>query len=421
MGKDLYDSIISKIALVAPMFAKAIVDISLEKAGVTAYDVTPAQMKKIIKDEIVPRLDKYIKTTQTLETIGGGRICFDNECKISSINPAARRLTGLPPQAHLNDSQMSEVINKLNIRQQLTAVLTHETDVVICDVKLTNPNVWLNIIGGPIQNNDAVVTGAVFFLQDSTLKTALETEVDQVYEKLEQEHKEKEKLHSQLLQKEKMSAVGQLASGIAHEINNPMGVILGFAQVIVKDVKKDNPLFIPLKSIEKETIRCKQLINDLLIFSRLNKPIKEATDINNLIETTLSFVQAQAKVKNITITKEFGHNLPQIMANKNQLQQVIVNLCNNSIDSMPNGGEIVITTRNTGNQIEFSVTDTGMGMTKETKQHLFEPFFTTKDVGKGTGLGLSLCYEIIHNHNGVIEATSEPDKGTVVNIKLPIQ
>ncbi len=270
--------------------------------------------------------------------------------------------------------------------------------------------------------------------------------------------REIKQLQRQLIQSDKMAAVGQLAGGVAHEINNPMGVILGFAQSIAKITKEDDPLYKPLKAIEREAIRCKNLVSDLLTFSKTERVHPEITDINKTIDETLSLIEAQAKVKDVKIIKYYGTDLPRVVTNKNQIQQVIINLCNNAIDAMHSGGRITISTdvsaahkpatgvesreqRGSANNVvarlprsvneikddalslqylEIIVSDTGQGMTEEVKKHIFEPFFTTKEVGKGTGLGLSLCYETIQKHNGTIEVESEVGKGTTFIIKLPI-
>lgn len=249
-------------------------------------------------------------------------------------------------------------------------------------------------------------------------RSRAENELKNAYEKLKD-------TQAKLVQSEKMAAIGQLAGGVAHEINNPMGVILGFAQSIVKSIKEDEPLYMPLKSIEREAIRCKKLVGDLLTFSRAGKTEKEISNINEVVEQSLSLVEAQAKVKNVQIIKGYGDNLPQIEVNKNQIQQVIINLCNNAVDAMAGGGNLAISTKlkvksEKLKEIEISVSDTGSGMTEEVKKHIFEPFFTTKEVGKGTGLGLSLAYEIIQKHNGSIEVTSEVGKGTIFFISLPV-
>ncbi|MBN1595687.1 PAS domain S-box protein [candidate division FCPU426 bacterium] len=236
-----------------------------------------------------------------------------------------------------------------------------------------------------------------------------------------QAEKDKTILQVQLLQAEKMAAVGQLAGGVAHEINNPMGVILGFAQSIVKGLSPVDPLYLPLTSIEREALRCKQFVADLLTFSRAGTTAKEEADINKTIDETLSMIEAQAKLKSTVIARAYADDLVPVMINKNQIQQVIVNLCNNAMDAMPDGGKITINTKQEAQQIEIIVADTGLGMPEEIQQHIFEPFFTTKSVGQGTGLGLSLCYEIIHKHGGVIEVQSAADFGSVFTIRLPVR
>ncbi|HEX3047711.1 MAG TPA: ATP-binding protein [Bacillota bacterium] len=227
-------------------------------------------------------------------------------------------------------------------------------------------------------------------------------------------------LQAQLFQTEKMAAIGQLAGGLAHEINNPVGVILGFAQSISKRITEDHPLHLPLTSIEREAIRCKKLVGDLLMFSRSGTSRAEVIDINQTIDVTLSLIEIQSKLKGIEVSRTYDSSLPQFIANKSQIQQVILNLCNNAIDAMPEGGKITIITKRDENQIEISINDTGQGITEEIKKHIFEPFFTTKEAGKGTGLGLSLCHEIIRKHNGVIEVESEQAQGATFRVKLPI-
>lgn len=229
-----------------------------------------------------------------------------------------------------------------------------------------------------------------------------------------------------LMQSAKMAAVGQLAGGIAHEINNPMGVILGFSQVIVKRVKEDDPLYKPIKSIERESMRCRKLVMNLLTFSRTGNQNMDKTDINTMIGEVLEIVGYQTKLRGIEIINSFGQDMPDILADKNQLQQVIMNLCTNAIDSIKNGrpGRLEIRTAKEeedgycGAKIEIE--DNGSGISEEVRERMFEPFFTTKEVGQGTGLGLSICYEIIQRHNGSIYVESEKGKGSKFTIRLPI-
>ncbi len=234
---------------------------------------------------------------------------------------------------------------------------------------------------------------------------------------------ERKHLENIALQSEKMSAVGQLAAGVAHEINNPLGVILGFSQSAIRRLAPNDPFELPFKSIEREALRCKQLVHELLTFSRMGKIEKEDVDLNEMIESSFSLILAQSKVKNTQLVKELAPTLPKISANKNQLQQVLINLCNNAMDAMPNGGIITVRTKqstlNNKEAVEIQVQDTGQGIPKEIQKKIFEPFFTTKAVGKGTGLGLSLIFEIIQKHAGYITVDSEPGKGALFKVYLP--
>ncbi|HBB67256.1 MAG: hypothetical protein A2X28_11380 [Elusimicrobia bacterium GWA2_56_46] len=236
---------------------------------------------------------------------------------------------------------------------------------------------------------------------------------------------EQKNMEARTRQSEKMSAIGQLAAGVAHEINNPMGIILGFAQSLVKTVKENDPLKTPLKSIEREAMRCKELVQNLLVFSRASsRSAHPAFDPNSSIESALSLILPQARMQNVEIVKDLRSPLPMITADSGQLQQVIINLCSNAIDAMPSGGRLTIGTslsrRDGKDFIRIDVSDTGSGIPKELHAKIFNPFFTTKEVGKGTGLGLSLVHEIVTRHAGTIELESEPGKGAKFSVYLPV-
>ncbi|HBE02765.1 MAG TPA: hypothetical protein DC049_09850 [Spirochaetia bacterium] len=351
----------------------------------------------------------------TLSSIGDAVIATDHEEKITFINPVAELLTGWQRNEALGRTiaeifriksektgekiilPIQSVISqgKINILTGYTALITKDgKEIPIADSC------------APIKNKDGKTIGTILVFRD-------------IIESRKQEKKLQE-TQAMLLHSEKMAAIGQLAGGVAHEINNPMAVILGFSQSISKKIKEDDPLYMPLKSIEREAIRCKKMIGDLLTFSRSGKTEKEKADLNELINQTLSLIEAQTKVRNTEIIRVFAAGLPLLIINKNQIQQVIVNLCNNALDAMPDGGKITISTEQAGNEILIKISDTGTGMTEEIRKHIFEPFFTTKEAGKGTGLGLSLCYEIIQAHNGIIEVTSKEGAGASFVIRLPL-
>ena len=240
---------------------------------------------------------------------------------------------------------------------------------------------------------------------------------------LRREMEERKLLESRVIQSEKMAAVGQLAGGVAHEINNPLGVILGFAQNVARRVQPGDPFEMPLRSIEREAMRCKNLVRDLLTFSASGNGKMDEIDLNAAIETALSLVSAHGKVKEVEIEKNLESDLPKILGNSTQIQQIIVNLSNNAIDAMPNGGKLAIrvqkTTLDHCKGIEIQVQDTGQGISPEIQSKIFNPFFTTKEIGKGTGLGLSLVYEIVKKHDGNISLDSELGKGTTFHVFLP--
>lgn len=248
---------------------------------------------------------------------------------------------------------------------------------------------------------------------------------NQMSRDLEEAREEMKKAQARMLQSEKLSAVGQLAGGVAHEINNPLGVILGFAQSVVRRMKGDDPLSMPLKAIEREALRCKNLVQSLLTFSRATQDERlSGTDPNAAILESLSLIQVRSKISGIELIQELDIALPAVKANKNQLQQVIINLCNNAIDAMSRGGRITLRTcvsQRKADHVEIQVRDTGAGIPPEIQARIFEPFFTTKEVGKGTGLGLALVYEIIQKHEGSIELQSEVGHGTTFTVYLPME
>jgi two-component system NtrC family sensor kinase len=224
-----------------------------------------------------------------------------------------------------------------------------------------------------------------------------------------------------LLQSQKMAAVGQLIAGMAHEINNPLGVILGFAQGLERRVPEGDVLHLPVTSIVREAWRCKNLVQELLVFSRTGKKTNEKIELNSLVRSSVVLLETRAKLQGVRLVQSLCNDLPLLNANKTQLQQVLVNLGTNALDAMADGGTLTLRTqRNIGGTVILEVADTGTGVPEDLRSRIFEPFFTTKEIGKGTGLGLSLVWEIVQQHGGVIDVESEAGTGTTVRIQLPI-
>ncbi len=240
--------------------------------------------------------------------------------------------------------------------------------------------------------------------------------------KVEERTKELTEMQSHLIQSEKLASLGKLAAGIAHEINNPLGGILIYSHLTLEDMGKDSPQYENLKKIVKETTRCKDIVKGLLEFARPRDPEMILADINEIVEKSLSIMERQALFQNISLKKKYASDLPRIVVDGAQLQQVFMNIIINAAEAMDGNGTLTIKTSlgGHGESIDIDFTDTGHGIKEEDKKRLFEPFFTTKQVGKGTGLGLAISYGIIRKHKGTIRVASQEGKGSTFTVVLPV-
>ncbi len=233
---------------------------------------------------------------------------------------------------------------------------------------------------------------------------------------------ELESTQEALVQSEKLSAIGQLIAGVAHELNNPLQAVMGYAQLLqAKDV--DDQMRHDLDRISVQSQRAAKIVQNLLTFARQRKADRQRVAINDIVERVVELRAYQLRVDNVEVVLDLADGPLETVADGNQLQQVMLNLVNNAHDairSARNDGEIRIVTRQRGQTILISCSDNGPGLSPEAKRHLFEPFYTTKDVGEGTGLGLSICYGIVSEHQGKIWAESEGGVGTTFHIELPV-
>jgi len=245
--------------------------------------------------------------------------------------------------------------------------------------------------------------------------------------RVEEKTKELNLAQAQVVQSAKMAAVGQLAGGIAHEINNPLTGVLNNVQLIKMEAEAKKDFNLSefkeiLDIVEESALRCKRITQGLLEFSRAGKRPHEQTNINAAIEATLILAEHEIKIENIKLIREFSKEPPMVLADSHQLQQVFLDIINNAKWAMreKKQGELRIKTQASQKSVMITFSDTGCGILAENVSHIFEPFFTTKNPGEGTGLGLSICYGIIKEHNGTIEVVSEGrDKGTAFRITLP--
>jgi signal transduction histidine kinase/NAD-dependent dihydropyrimidine dehydrogenase PreA subunit len=237
-------------------------------------------------------------------------------------------------------------------------------------------------------------------------------------------HKHMQETQDGLIQAEKMTSLGQLAASVAHEINNPLSGVLIYTQLMAKKIKSDN--FSPdvaldyLSKMETELNRSTKLVRSLLDFSRQSVPEFWEVDLNEIVDRSYDLGIHSAEMQNVRVLKELSPDLPKIVADFGQIQQVCTNLIMNAIQAMPSGGTLTISTLSEGEQVLIEVTDTGVGISHDNMKKIFTPFFTTKKDQKGVGLGLAISYGIVQRHHGKIEIITKEGEGTTFKVYLPV-
>ncbi len=248
--------------------------------------------------------------------------------------------------------------------------------------------------------------------------------LEKSYTEIQRETEEIKKTQEQLVYSEKLSTIGQMSAGFVHEINNPLTTILGYTQIILIEMEKDNPYYEDLKKVEQETKRILKITQNLLTYSRPRELKFEPVEIPKIIDYALELIHHQKKYKNVEIVKDYNDCLPLVKGDEGELTQVFVNLFANAIHAFNEKDKLyklILTTRYNEKQktVEIEISDTGEGIPSEILPHISEPFFTTKRRNKGSGLGLFVVYAIITRHHGKIEVKSEVNQGTTFLITLP--
>ena len=223
-------------------------------------------------------------------------------------------------------------------------------------------------------------------------------------------------------QADKLASLEHFSYGIAHEINNPLGIIMGYTQLLLRGENPESEKYQDLKTIEKHVQICKSIVEDLLNFARSSKPSRDVVKLNHLVEDAVLFILQRFKFENGKIVRNYDSNLPPMILDEKKIRQVIMNLIMNAADAIEEKGTITVSTRydSEDRQVAIQVKDTGCGIDQKYLPYIFDPFFTTKPTGEGKGLGLSVSYGIIKNHGGDIFAESDSGKGTTVTVVLPV-
>jgi two-component system NtrC family sensor kinase len=277
----------------------------------------------------------------------------------------------------------------------------------------------------PLKSADEIGQLASSFNQmTSDLKRADDKLIDwgkTLEQKVQQRTKELRLAENQLFQSEKLASLGKLAAGVAHEINSPLTGVLTYSSLLLREKKDADPEKEDLEVIVNETNRCKRIVKGLLDFARQTEPDKALSDINEVIEKSIDLIAHQASIQSIKIEKKVKPDIPRIMIDRGQIQQVFINILLNAIEAMPQGGTLTISSVIQDQMLAIGFADTGAGIPEENLRKIFDPFFTTKKQGRGTGLGLSVSYGIIERHRGRLEVKSKVGKGTTFTIRLPIE
>ncbi len=326
---------------------------------------------------------------------------------ITNINPSGIRLLGFDTQQ--TSVNFHHLFNNANVLERYLAELHDNGSVSDLEMQCTGKDgITRHILlsANALYDQHGKIIGCEGIGKDMTrIKTITE----------------------QLINQEKMASIGQIAAGVAHEINTPLGIILGYTQLMMDDFKQDSEMADNLKVVERQTTACRRIVADLLKFSRQSESEKSRIDINRIIEEVLSVTEHTLNLHQISVIRLFDVNLPAIFGDAEKLHQVFINLFNNAQHAMQDGGKIIIQTGKTVQDVLVSVEDTGTGIADSIKNKVFDPFFTTKGVGKGTGLGLSVTYGIVQEHGGTIQVESPridptthlPSPGTAFHLRFP--
>lgn len=344
------------------------------------------------------------------------------------VNAQGKRQT---IRRRVNGSSQAIHVPKRNPTCQVQEVTFRGRSYVTAYAWLTEHD-WVLVVRVPESAAYAPLRRATYLLIGAILLAVLLIVVlvmrnsGRMVRKLEQADLARADLRGQLFHAAKLASVGEMAAGVAHEINNPLAIIYEETGMMKDSLDPQFALKVDLDdfaerldAIEEAALRGRSITRKLLAFARQHESGVEPTDLNVLLERVLKVKDTEFKVSNIETELQLEPDLPEVQINRNQLDQVVINLLNNAKDAMVDGGRITIKTRSDANTVGFEIQDSGCGMTSEQLENAFFPFYTTKDVGKGTGLGLSISYGIVSSMDGSIDVDSEVGRGTTFTVSFP--
>lgn len=396
-GSDFYENLIY-----SPILGD---DGEIEYIVVTIKDITRA---KHMESDLA-RTKKFLENI--IEGSGHAIIVFDVEGSILLMNESARKLFGYSDRDAISARKAKDLLTRAGFRNLIDSMrnVGYSGAGKIQSMKA-------HIIHSSGEEIPVEVTASIIYERGE--ESAYVSIFQDLRPKIEEE-KEKERARMHLIQSEKLASIGRLAAGVAHEINNPLGGIIMYANLVLEELVEGSMLRQNLTKVISQAERCKKIVRALLDFSRQQEPRTESIDTNGIIEEIFSILESHPEFQDIEIIKDLDPNLPCIMGDKSQLQQVFINIMLNAAESMSSGGKLIVKSRSKKQFIELKFTDTGPGIPPEYKEKVFEPFFTTKSGNKGSGLGLAISHGIISKHKGTISFETIPNEGTTFTITLP--
>ncbi|MCL6481905.1 MAG: PAS domain S-box protein [Firmicutes bacterium] len=369
-------------------------------AGYVAVAVENARMYRALeqKAEQIERLKDF--SENIVESLNVGVLSVDLNDRVESWNTQMESLTGIRRREALGRT-LSDVL-PLDLVAEIAARAGEERVSGIYKYPLRGRDgrsLIINASIAPLVGKTGERLGRLILIEDVSQRVRLE---------------------DQMVQTEKLTSLGLLAAGVAHEVNTPLAVISNYIQMLAKQLPSDDPRHTLIEKIIKQTFRASEIVNHLLNFSRTGAAEFTEVNLNAVIEETLALVSHPFRSARISVIKNLDPCLPPVLGSVNRLQQVFLNLFLNARDAMPEGGLLEVRTAAQNGTVEVEVTDTGVGIPREHLNRIFDPFFTTKGSGRGTGLGLSVSYGIIKEHAGKIDVRSTPGKGTSFRLEFPV-
>ena len=377
---------------------------ALEEAGREVM-----RLNRSLESQVIQRTEELSRSEKKYRRVFEGSMdmifILDGDARFLDINQAG--LTSLGYAAK------EELVEALDFR----SFFVHETDF----------SAFMNDLreNGFVRDRECRLRSSegseLFVLLSATARTDGQSGIT-TYEAIAKDVTARLLMEKQLQRADKLASLGQISTGIAHEINNPLGVMLGYTQLLLRESPAGTQAYDDLRIIEKHARNCKAVVDDLLKFSRGTRTNKTAIDVNQCVQEVLSLVSHQFELDKITLETGLDPHLPTLVADGEKIKQVFMNLLMNARQAIQRSGGISVATWADPAEkcIRISITDTGCGIPDEVMDKIFDPFFTTKPVGEGTGLGLSVSYGIIQDHNGRIEAHSEVGRGSTFTVVLPL-